>query len=187
MMLVWVGINLSQQTVHAETQGATPKNSATPLGEGHYLLCNGPVPAPKETIRASSCFAAHKVGQRMVGMLYTPHKGDPLCIEGHLNQGILTGEAYEVTYGSSSDPRQSVAFKQAIQKEQLRNGSIVSQGQIVAVRSIPDAENIREYHGLLRYHRATLDLSGYIQHPLDRDTTFGRKDYRSCAEAMGQI
>ena len=189
MLGVWVGLNLPPKTVQAQPQGTTPTDSAQSLaskpGEGHYLLCNGPVPTPQEMIQASSCFATHKVGQRMVGMLYTPHKGDPICIEGTLNQGILTGKAYEVTESSSSDPRQSTAFKQAIQQEQSRNGSLVNQGEIIAVRSVAYADNSPEYLGLLRYHQATLDLSDHIQHPLDRDTTFGNQDYRSCADAIG--
>jgi hypothetical protein len=108
-----------------------------------------------------SCFAFRKTGNKIVGIRYTPHKGDPMCLEGTIDNNKIVSQAFEILYGYSSDPRKDPSLIERLAESPRAKQFGMPKIQIIEVASSVIGEGSREYSALVMYDNAVLDLGNY--------------------------
>lgn len=131
------------------------------LADSNYDLCNtSPLP-DRQQLTNAQCFAFQKTGDRVVGIIYTPHKGDPICMEGTIDDNKVVGRAFEILYGYSSDPTTDPSLLDRLAESPRSTQFGRPKIQILDVNRSEMEEGSSEYSALVSYENAVLDLGSY--------------------------
>ena len=131
-------------------------SSLEALPDNNYIACDRPT-------KATFCFAFRKMGNRLVGVLYTPRKGDPRCIEGIARKNKVSGRVFEILYGWNSDPKEDKTLIGRLNRQRAPQEFQLGEPQILESRKTqPSYAGARpEYYALILYDNSTLEVNNY--------------------------
>ena len=98
-----------------------------------------------------------------MGVLYTPRKGDPRCIEGIARKNKVSGRVFEILYSWNSDPKEDKTLIGRLNRQNTPQEIHLGEAQIIETRKTQPSttDGFPQYYALVLYKNSILEMSNY--------------------------